>query len=123
MSVLIAQLNSPKFKEREKATGELTALAEFAVPALHAALQKKSVPLEQRRRMESLLNRLENPGAIPACLRELRAVEVLERIGSAAARQLLETLATGDPDSPTDPRSPVGVSALAVNPLTRKWSS
>jgi WD40 repeat protein len=92
---LIAQLNSSRYKERETATRELTALADLAAPALRAALKNNTVPLEQRRRIDQVLEKLEDPGAIPSCLRELRAIEVLERIGSDEARRLLERIATG----------------------------
>jgi hypothetical protein len=35
----------------------------------------------------------------PSCLRELRAIEVLERIGTAEARKIVESVATGDADA------------------------
>jgi hypothetical protein len=49
--------------------------------------------------VEKLVERLDDPGTIPPCLRELRAVEALERIGSAEARHLLEAVASGPPDA------------------------
>jgi WD40 repeat protein len=94
--VLVAQLNSSSYKEREAAAGELTKCAEFAIPVLRETLQKGPASLEQRRRIEELLVRIDDPAAVPSCLRELRGVEVLERIGSADARRLLEALAAGD---------------------------
>ena len=71
----------------------------LSVPALRLALEKKSGTLEQRRRIEALLVRLQEPIAVPSRLRELRAIEVLERIGSADARNIVETLDTGDRDA------------------------
>jgi len=47
-------------------------------------------PLEVQRRVESLLTKLEQTS-----VRSLRAVEVLEYIGSPEAKNVLETLATG----------------------------
>jgi hypothetical protein len=50
-----------------------------------------------RQRLEGIVASL----ALPAGerLRELRAVEVLERIGDAEARRLLEALSRGAPDA------------------------
>src|SRR5437763_1530012 len=55
--------------------------------------------LEVRRRVEELLARLE--GATPSAegVRTLRAVEALEHIGTREARQVLETLAKGAPET------------------------
>jgi len=74
----------------------LTAMAHFAIPAMRDTLKKGVSSVEQRRRIEDLLARLEDPVAIPSCLRELRAIEVLERIDSAEARKIVESLAAGD---------------------------
>jgi hypothetical protein len=93
----IAQLDSSDYKRREAATRELAKLAESAIPALYAAL-KKDPPVEQKRRVEELLVKLESQVVIPSCLRELRALEVLERIGSVEARKIAETIATGSGD-------------------------
>jgi WD40 repeat protein len=96
---LIARLDSPNFKQREAAARDLTALGELAVPALRAAVAGGKLALEQRRRAEQLLTRLDDPAVIPPCLRELRAVEALERIGSAEARALLAEVAGGTADA------------------------
>ena len=99
LPTLIARLGSSIFQEREAAIRELSNLADLATPMLRATLHKTDVPLEQRRRIEQLLVKLEHPGNIPSCLRELRAVEVLERIGSADARKIVESVATGDAEA------------------------
>jgi WD40 repeat protein len=99
LQALITQLNSPNFQLREMAVQELEVLGELAAPALRTAMQKDHLTLEQKRRALAILERLEEPGAIPPCLRELRAVEVLERIGNAESRRLLETLASGSTDA------------------------
>lgn len=55
-------------------------------------------PSSRRRRIEEALATLS--GVPPAnTLRDLRAVEVLERIGTPKARQLLEKLAQGAPEA------------------------
>lgn len=99
LNALIAQLAATNFKERETATQELAKVADFAIPALKVALAKGPAALEQRRRIEQLLERLESPSAIPPCLRELRGLEVLERIGGAEARAIVEAVASGDSDA------------------------
>jgi WD40 repeat protein len=94
---LIADLDTDEFAVRDKATKQLAALGKEAEPALRQA-QKESSSAEVRRRVEELLRRLEESkdGPLsPERLRELRAVEVLEYIGTPEARRLLESLAKG----------------------------
>jgi RNA polymerase sigma factor (sigma-70 family) len=90
---LIAQLDSEHFAERDRAAKELAALDELALPALRAAATE-STSLEQRRRIEALLKR---SGMVtsPVMLRSLRAIEVLERVGTSEARAGLRNLAKG----------------------------
>ena len=85
----IADLDSEQFATREAATAELTKLDRAAEPALRQALAKKP-PLEQRRRIERLLERLATPGRK---LHAARVTTVLEQIGTAEARKVLEALA------------------------------
>jgi RNA polymerase sigma factor (sigma-70 family) len=91
---LIGELNGNTFTVREKARVELEKLGELAEPALRSVLAKKP-SLEVRVRAERLLARLEGKPLSEASLRELRAVELLERIGTREARQVLERLAKG----------------------------
>jgi len=94
---LIANLDSSRFQEREDAARQLADLEERAEPALREAL-KTNPSAEQRRRIEALL-------AVPTVvrssekLRRLRALEVLEHIGSSQARKVLDELAKGAPES------------------------
>jgi hypothetical protein len=96
LAQLLDQLNSDRFAVREKATGELESLAESAEPALQKARVDKPT-LEVRRRVERLLERLRGPVPPGQRLQALRAVEVLEHIGTPEARQLLEPLGQGAP--------------------------
>ena len=91
---LISDLDSEQFPAREKATRELQNLGELAEPALRRVLEYKPT-LEQRRRIEPIVAKLE--AAIPSgeTLRSLRAVCVLEHAGTSEARQLLRELANG----------------------------
>lgn len=95
---LIADLDSDKFAARKKAADELERLAEVAEPAMRKALAD-GPSLELQRRLNDLLKPLETLSPPPERLRPLRAVQVLEDIGTADARELLEKLSKGSPDS------------------------
>jgi RNA polymerase sigma factor (sigma-70 family) len=94
---LVKDLGSNQFAAREKATRELQDLGELAEPALRQGLTQQPA-LEARRRIESLLQQLD-PVRAPERLRSLRAIEVLEHIGSPEAHRLLERLASGTTDA------------------------
>ena len=95
---LIADLNDDDYKVREKATGELLEIGLLARDALKKAA--RSTSLEVKRRATDLLRRLEpGTGIAPERLRSQRAVEVLERIGTPAARIVLETMLKGKVDA------------------------
>ncbi|OAI45543.1 hypothetical protein AYO44_12830 [Planctomycetaceae bacterium SCGC AG-212-F19] len=97
LTKLIADLDGPNFAIREKATEELAKLGELAEPALNEALAK-GPPLEPRLRIEHLIEMLRSVAPPTAALvQALRAVEVLEEMNTAEARQLLQTLAEGAP--------------------------
>ncbi len=94
---MIADLNSPRYALRNKATAELARLGERARPALVRALANGPT-LETRRRIEGLLEKLGRSRPNPEDLRAVRALEVLERIGTPEARHLVEALARGSGD-------------------------
>ncbi|HVS37006.1 MAG TPA: hypothetical protein VMS17_15705 [Gemmataceae bacterium] len=91
---LLADLDSEDFEAREKASGELAALGEVAGPALRRALEDKP-SAEARQRLEELVRRLGGLVTDAEQARVLRGVEVLEHMGTADARRLLEELAEG----------------------------
>src|SRR5206468_630854 len=84
---LVADLDSDEFEVREKASEELATLGPGAEAALRKALAGE-VSAEVRSRVEDLLAGLEKGSAARERLRDLRAVEVLERAGTPAAREL-----------------------------------
>jgi hypothetical protein len=90
----IADLDSETFAVREKASRELENLGNAAAPTLREALTK-SPSLEVRRRVEQLLSRSVERVPPPETLRRLRALHVLEQIGSPDARRFLAELAEG----------------------------
>ena len=67
-----------------------------AVPGLRDALKGKPT-LETRKRLEELLVDVRASAASPENLRPLRAVEVLEHLGTSEACAVLKTLADGAP--------------------------
>jgi WD40 repeat protein len=93
---LLAALDSPKHQERTAATAELRSLGDRARVALEAALAKGPTE-EARRRLEQLLEAAWQDRS-PELLRGRRAVEVLERLATAEARQVLEALSRGAPE-------------------------
>jgi hypothetical protein len=92
---LIEQLNADTFFERERAEKGLRQLGPTATAQLHEAL-KKPVSLEMKRRVEQLI---EEAGRLdPRFPAQSRIIEVLERIGSPAARTVLQALSEGAPE-------------------------
>jgi WD40 repeat protein len=94
---LVKDLDAEDFDVREQASKELAKIAEVAEGALSAAL-KSSPSAEARRRAEDLLAKIQKDPAGEA-LQALRAVEVLEHIGTPEASRVLEGLARGAPEA------------------------
>jgi WD40 repeat protein len=96
LSRLVADLDGDEFATREKASAALARAGRSAEPYLRAAL--KSTPsAEQQKRIVELLRKLAIYGFTEDERRAFRAVAVLERIGSDAARTILLRLAGGAP--------------------------
>ncbi len=95
---LITNLDSDRFAVRKKATEELEKVVELAEASLRKAVVDGKPSLELQRRIERLLEKLD-PASSPQRLRALRALEVLEHIGTPEARKVLEKLAQGAPEA------------------------
>jgi hypothetical protein len=89
---LLADLDSDAFETREAAARALTEMRYRIEPTLRQALEKKP-SLEMRRRLQAILTGPNRPSA--EALRTLRAIAVLERIGTPEARRILEKLSGG----------------------------
>jgi RNA polymerase sigma factor (sigma-70 family) len=90
----IRELDDPQFAVREKASSELAKLGRQAEPELRRALADASP--EARRRLERLLAALPGAGGKahnPERLRMLRALELLDLIGTPEARRAVEAVA------------------------------
>jgi WD40 repeat protein len=98
---LLADLDEDDFKQRTRAEAELASLGQRALGELESALGEQN-SLHKQRRLEFLIHKaLEDarPFASPESIRQERALEVLEKIGSNEARALLRALAGGTPRS------------------------
>ena len=97
---LIQDLGDENFFTREKASKELSALGPPVVPVLKTELGKKPSP-EVDRRIRVLLKNLNSPlkKFSGEALRRIRAIEVLEKIGTAPAEDVLKLVAKGPASS------------------------
>jgi WD40 repeat protein len=95
---VLRDLDHPRYQVRDRATSELARLGELAEPLLRRTLKAPSSP-ETRRRVQILLERLAAGRPSADNLRALRAFEVLERIGTADVRPLLEAHAREAPEA------------------------
>jgi WD40 repeat protein len=96
---LLKGLDDDRFEVREAASRELEKLG----PGTHAALRQtlEAKPsAEVRRRLESLLEKAGNISQSPDLLCRLRAIQVLEAIGSKEAKKLLGEMASGVSHAP-----------------------
>jgi RNA polymerase sigma factor (sigma-70 family) len=96
LSRLMADLESNRFSVRRRALNELSRLGERAVPALRHAFSRSSTP-EMRRSASRLLDQARVLST--AQVRAIRAVEVLERMATPEAREVLVGLAGGMPEA------------------------
>jgi RNA polymerase sigma factor (sigma-70 family) len=112
---LIAELGSDQFAARERATEELAKLGELAEPALRKALGGER-DLEVKRRIRRLLDASGKGKLTPETTRQVRAAEVLEWLGAAEPRRLLEALAKGAPEAPLTREAGAALERLRKRP-------
>src|SRR5262249_36646739 len=96
MRELLPQLDSEKYATREAAFGALKKLGPIIEADLLTALQGK-VSQEVRKRLQKLVDGWDKRPTSAEELRGVRAIQVLERIGSAEARAALARVAEGAP--------------------------
>jgi WD40 repeat protein len=94
----VNDLASAKFAVRQKATQELEKLGEPA-EALLIEAQKDPSELEVKLRLDLLLEKIQSLTLPAFQIQQIRAVEVLDRIGNKEAIILLEKLAAGEPQA------------------------
>jgi hypothetical protein len=111
---LVADLDSPAYPVRQRATRELSRLDRLAEPTLRKALAGQPSP-ELRQRIQQLLEQLETAPSAER-LQALRAVEVLEIVGTPEARRLLEALASGAPEARLTQEAKASLERLTKRP-------
>ncbi len=89
---LVRELDSDDFATRQRATEELEHHADAAASLLREILAKEKPTLEVRKRLQQILANLDDN---LEALRAVRAVEVVEWIGSPDAMRLLDEWAKG----------------------------
>ena len=93
---LVRDLDADRFAVRERAEAALKENLEAAAPALEDALASSPSP-ELAGRAERLMRWRPHARPAVAFLRDVRGLEVLEKLGTTEARRLLERLAAGAP--------------------------
>jgi hypothetical protein len=112
---LIARLDDDDFVTRQKARAELARLGKYVGPALRRALAAKP-SAEATKQLEELLQELAEKRFVPEVVRGLRGVEVLETIGTAAAREVLQGLAKGVAEAELTVEAKAALERLARSP-------
>ena len=118
----IVNLDDNRYAVRRSAIEELEKLGELAKPALRQVLRGKP-SVEVRRQALLLLDQLDGAVLKPESIRTLRAMEVLERIGTPQARQVLEGLAHGAPGATVTQEAEAALKRLDKRALARSLSS
>jgi hypothetical protein len=95
---LLSRLVSPRYADREAARRRLAELGEPLVPRLRAEA-KRSEDNDARESLRRLVDRPDRRVPPPQGkeLHRLRALEILERIGTPAARTVVERVSKGAP--------------------------
>jgi WD40 repeat protein len=117
---LVQDLDSDDFDARQRATRWLGEMGEVAEPSLRKALTSAR-SLEQRRRIEALLPPLAALAMASQQLQRLRAVEVLERIGTPDAQGAVAVARQGGAQRASDARGTAV--ATASGPLAGRASA
>jgi WD40 repeat protein len=113
---LMKELDSDTFDVRASAVRELAQMGKFAEASLRKLLAGRP-SLEARRRAEELLELLADPVAMTEHLRLVRAVEVLEMIGTEPAKEVLRAIAEGAADAPLTRQAKDALTRLARKKL------
>jgi hypothetical protein len=110
---MLADLDSDDYQMRTQALRDLRRFGRVAEKSLRRALENKP-SLEVRRRIEQLLEEMpDGPDTVRAEPREVRAVELLEDVGTTEARRVLQALADGLEESELSQEARASLARLA----------
>jgi tetratricopeptide (TPR) repeat protein len=98
IAALVRRLDADTRAERERAYRDLAKLGRAAETELRAAVKTPPTP-EAARSARRLLEALTKEAPAGDALRALRAVRVLEQVGTGEARKVLEALGKGEPEA------------------------
>jgi WD40 repeat protein len=101
LAQLLKDLDAERYVVRARAAAELEALGELVETPVRKALEGNP-SLEKKRRLERLVLKLDRPWErLPSAqqLRELRAIEALELVGTREAQDILQGLTAGAPEA------------------------
>ena len=113
LAPVLRDLGDPAFAVRQAASAKLLAFGEAVVPAVRDRLRAEP-SAEARERLTSILERFNESPTGGDGLRRVRAVELLEHLGTPDARRVLDALAAGGP-----PRQTADATAAAKRLLRR----
>jgi hypothetical protein len=122
VKALLAALDNEDFDVRSEAVAQLERYGERVLAELQAASRERN-SLDKQRLLADLLQKAQArtaPFRTPEQLAEWRAVEVLERVGNADARQCLRALADGVPSSSLTAAAQAALSRLEIVPGPRR---
>jgi glucose/arabinose dehydrogenase len=119
LSRLIADLDADDFEVRERATLELLKLGRAAEPAVRRALDNPA-SLEARRRLERVLAPLLEQGLPGETLQALRAVQVLEQVGTPEAKEVLKSVAKDAAEDWLRQEAQAALDCLTGRPAVRR---
>jgi DNA-directed RNA polymerase specialized sigma24 family protein len=119
--LLLAQkagsIRSDRFEVREQASRAPENVADLAEPRLRDVLLGRPAA-QTRRRVEAILEKHAAAARPAEQLRMLRALEVLEYVGTADAREVLQDLAAGSPAAWQTREARACLRRLARRPVT-----
>ena len=114
---LVAELDAESYRRRDAATDALRRLGPAIVPALRIARKQRQSP-EVQARIELLLAELTHPEREgPEVARHLRAVRVLEVLGTERAVQTLRGLAAAASSRRVERRAARALAYIAAGPV------
>lgn len=96
---LVSDLDSAQASTRAAASAELERMMPAALPAIRHALSD-DLGKEARGRLQELANQPLGPIRDAKTLRDIRAIQVLERIATPAAKTILNAMRSGAAESP-----------------------